>query len=587
MAYQAPVQEHLFLLSEVLGIANYANLKGFSDASEDLVGQVLEESARFCQEVLEPLNKVGDREGCTLDPATGEVTTPTGFKAAYKQLVEAGWPALSVDPDHGGQGLPFLLNLCFSEMASSANMAFSMYPGLTHGAFSAILNGGSAEQKAHYLPKLGSGEWSGAMNLTEPQCGTDLGMVRTRAVPNDDGSYAITGEKIWISGGEHDLAPNIVELILARTEGAPRGSKGLSLFVTSKFLEDGTRNSYRCVGLEEKMGIHGNSTCVMAYDGARAWMVGEEHKGLRLMFVMMNEARLGVAVQGLSQAEAAYQAAVAFARDRLQGRSLTGAKNPEGPADPIIVHPDVRRMLMDSKAVIEGGRALLFWTFLQLDLEHRAEDEATRQKASDRLALMTPVVKAYLSDRGFKIASDCLQVHGGSGFTKHFPAEQYLRDARIAMIYEGTNGVQALDLVGRKLAADGGRAIRDFIADCDAYAAEIEGTEGLQPFAAGLRSAKGVLQDATLWLVQNGLANPDNAGAASTDYLEILATTGLALMWAQMARAAVTDPASAFHQAKLKTGRYFLDRILPEAAMHLAKLKTGAEPVMALTADEF
>jgi 3-(methylsulfanyl)propanoyl-CoA dehydrogenase len=586
MPYKAPVEDQLFLLNEVLGVANYANLSGFSDATPELIAQVLEESARFCEEVLEPLNKVGDREGCRYDPTSGEVATPTGFKHAYKSLVEAGWPALSVDPAHGGQGLPYVLNLCFSEMASSANMAFAMYPGLTHGAFSAIEKGGTEEQKAKYLPKLGSGEWSGAMNLTEPQCGTDLGMVRTKAVANGDGSYAITGEKIWISGGEHDLAPNIVELILARTDGAPAGSKGLSLFVTSKFLDGGTRNSYRCAGLEEKMGIHGNSTCVMAYEGAKAWMVGAENHGLKQMFVMMNEARLGVALQGLGQAEVAYQAAVAFAKDRLQGRALTGPKNPEGPADPIIVHPDVRRMLMDSKAVIEGGRALLFWTFLQLDLEHRAEDEETRQKASDRLALMTPVVKAYLSDRGFKIASDALQVHGGSGFTRHFPAEQYLRDARIAMIYEGANGVQALDLVGRKLPANGGRAVMSFLADCDACAAEID-VDGLRPFAEGLRKSKAELQEATLWLMQNGLANPDNAGAASTDYLELLALTGLALMWAKMAKAAAGNPGQVFHEAKMKTGQYFLDRILPEGAMHLAKLKSGAAPVMALAAEDF
>ena len=587
MPYKAPVRDQLFLLDDVLSISSYSNLAGFADVTPELTRQLLEESARFCEEVLEPLNKVGDREGCRLDPASGEVTTPTGFRDAYKQLVEAGWPALSVDTAHGGQGLPYLVNLAFMEMSSAANMAFSMYPGLTHGCFSAIEKGGSDEQKAYYLPRLGSGEWAGAMNLTEPQCGTDLGMVRTKAVPAGDGSYRISGEKIWISGGEHDLAPNIVELVLARTEGAPEGVKGLSLFVVPKVLPDGSRNAYRCAGLEEKMGIHGNSTCVMAYEGATGWLVGPENKGLRQMFVMMNEARLGVAVQGLSQAEAAYQAGVAFARERLQGRALTGPKNPDGPADPIIVHPDVRRMLMDARAVLEGGRALLYWTFLQLDLEHRAEDEATRQKASDRLALMTPVVKAFLSERGFRIASDMVQVHGGSGYTRHFPAEQYLRDARIAMIYEGTNGVQALDLVGRKLPADGGRAIMGFLADCDAYAAEIEGDEALKPFAEGLRAAKGQLQDASLWLMQNGMANPDNAGAASSGYLNIVALTGLALMWARMAKAAAANPGDAFHDAKLKTGRYFLDRVLPEAGMHLAKLQTGAAPVMALEAEAF
>ncbi len=595
MAYKAPVREHLFLLNEVLGLEKHSNLPGFADATPELAGQLLEEAARFCEEVLAPLNAIGDREGCRYDPATASVTTPAGFRQAYRTMVDSGWSALSVEPQWGGQGLPLVLNLAFNEMASSANMAFAMYPGLTHGAFSTIRQFGDDAQKALYLARLAVGEWSGAMNLTEPQCGTDLGLIRTKAVKADDGSWRITGEKIWISGGEQDLTPNTVHLVLARTEGAPAGTRGLSLFITPKFLPDasgapGQRNAFKCAGLEEKMGIHGNATCVMAYEGATGFLLGEETKGLRHMFVMMNEARLGVAVQGLAQAEAAYQAAVAFARDRLQGRALTGPKNPDGPADPIIVHPDVRRMLMDSRAVIEGGRALLFWTILHQDIEHGAADEADRQKAEDMVGLMTPVVKGFLTDRGFKIASDALQVHGGSGYTVHFPAAQYLRDSRIAMIYEGTNGIQALDLVGRKLALNGGRAITAFLAELDAYAAE-PADEVAAPFVEGLKSSKAQLQEATYWLVQNGLTNPDNAAAASHDYLNLMALTSLAYMWARMAKAAQariaageTDP---FYAAKLVTGRYFLQRVLPEAATHLAKLKTGAEPLMALAADGF
>ena len=595
MAYKAPVKEHLFLLNEVMNLQSHANLPGFADATPDLMGQLLEEAARFCEGVLEPLNAVGDREGCRHDPATAAVKTPTGFSDAYRTMVESGWSALSVDPQWGGQGLPGVLNLAFNEMASSANMAFAMYPGLTHGAFSAILQAGDEGQKGLYLAKMANGEWAGAMNLTEPQCGTDLGLIRSKAVKADDGTWKITGEKIWISGGEQDFTPNLIHLVLARTEGAPAGTRGLSLFIVPKFIlkDDGTpgeRNAFKCVGLEEKMGIHGNATCFMSYEGATGYLLGEETKGLRLMFIMMNEARLGVAVQGLAQAEAAYQAAAHFARDRLQGRALTGPQNPEGPADPIIVHPDVRRMLMDSKAVIEAGRALLFWTILHQDIERASSDEAEKTKADDVVQLLTPVVKSFLTDRGFKVCSDAMQVHGGSGYTTHFPAAQYLRDSRIAMIYEGTNGVQALDLVGRKLPANGGRAMMSFLAELDAYAAE-QADEALAPFIEGVKSSKAQLQEATMWLMQNGIANPDAAAASSHDYLNILALTGLAYMWARMAKAAQAriagGDADPFFANKLITGRYFLERILPEAGAHLAKLKTGAGPVMALAAEAF
>ncbi len=594
MSYRAPVRDQMFVLREVLDIDAYADLPAFAQASSDTVAQILEEGGRFCEEVLAPLNGVGDRQGCRWSP-DNTVATPDGFKAAYRQMVEGGWSSLAADPAYGGQGLPRVVATAFAELLSGANMAFGMYPGLTHGAYAAIAAGGSEAQKALYLPRLASCEWGGTMNLTEPQCGTDLGLIRTRAAANGDGSYALTGQKIWISAGEHDMTDNIVHLVLARVEGAPEGVKGISLFIAPKFIPDaqgrpGERNALACAGLEEKMGIHGNATCVMAYDGARAWMVGQENAGLKVMFVMMNEARLSVGVQGVAIGEAAYQAAADFARERLQGRSLTGKKNPGGPADPILVHPDVRRMLMECRALTEGGRAFMLWTALQGDLEHGGADEAVRQKAADYMALMTPVVKAYLTDKGFRICSEAMQVHGGSGFTEHFAASQHLRDCRIAMIYEGTNGVQALDLVGRKLAANGGRAIMSFFAEVDALGGALQG-EALEPFADGLADAKAKLQEATFWLMQNGLANPDNAGAASTDYLHLFGLTALAYMWAMMAKAAQTRLAAGetdpFYTNKLTTGRFFLQRILPEAGAHLAKLKAGAEAMMALPAEAF
>ncbi len=526
----------------------------------------------------------------------GSVTTPPGFKEAYKQFVEGGWPALGADPAFGGQGLPAVIAMASSEMSSSANMAFSMYPGLTHGAYTAIHHGGSDEQKQLYLPKLASGQWGGTMNLTEPQCGTDLGLIRTKATPAGDGSYRLSGQKIWISSGEHDLAENIIHLVLARIDGAPAGTRGISLFIVPKFLPDaegkpGVRNNVHCLGLEEKMGIHGNATCVMSHEEATGWLVGEENRGLALMFVMMNEERLGVGMQGLAQGEAAYQAAAQFAKERLQGRSLTGPKNPDGPADPILVHPDVRRMLMDAKAVLEAGRAFLFWTALHGDLALVDPDEGVRQKGDDYMALLTPVLKAFFTERGFQIASDAMQVHGGSGFTEHFPASQYLRDSRITLIYEGTNGVQALDLVGRKLPANGGRAIAAFMAEIDAFVAAGAGDAALQPFAEGLAATKAQLQEATVWLMQNGFANPDNAIAGSADYLRLFGLTGLAYMWALMAKAAnakvAAGDADPFYANKLTVGRYFLQRVLPDAGAALAKVKAGGEMVMALPAEAF
>jgi alkylation response protein AidB-like acyl-CoA dehydrogenase len=595
MSYQPPVREHLFLLRDVLQIDKYANLPGFADAPLDVVEQILTEAAKFSAEVLAPLNSVGDKIGCTWN-ADGSVTTAPGFKQAYKQFVEGGWPALGSDPEYGGQGLPAVIAMASSEMSSSANMAFSMYPGLTHGAYTAIHNGGSDAQKRLYLPKLASGQWGGTMNLTEPQCGTDLGLIRTKATPAGDGTYRISGQKIWISSGEHDLTENIIHLVLARIEGAPGGTRGISLFIVPKFIPDaegnpGQRNSVHCLGLEEKMGIHGSATCVMSHEDATGWLIGEENRGLALMFVMMNEERLAVGMQGLSQGEAAYQAAAQFAKERLQGRSLTGPKNAAGPADPILVHPDVRRMLMDSKAVLEAGRAFLFWTALHGDLALNDPDEAVRQKGDDYMALLTPVLKAFFTERGFQIASDAMQVHGGSGFTEHFPVSQYLRDSRITLIYEGTNGIQALDLVGRKLAANGGRATMAFLAELDAFVAANGDDAALKPFVEGLAGAKAQLQDATMWMMQNGLGSPNAAIAGSMDYLRLFGLTGLAYMWALIAKAAnariASGDADPFYANKLIVGRYFLQRVLPDAGAALAKLKAGAEAVMALPDDAF
>ncbi len=599
MTYAPPVREHLFLLRDVLKIETLANVPGFADLSLDTVEQILSEAGRFCAEVLAPLNAPGDKAGCVRS-ADGAVTTPPGFKAAWDQLVAGGWTGLGALSEFGGQDLPAVLALAFSEMSSSANMAFSMYPGLTHGAYSAILAGGTTEQKALYLPKLASGQWCGTMNLTEPQCGTDLGLIRTKAVAAADGGYRISGEKIWISAGEHDLAENIIHLVLARIEGAPAGTRGISLFIAPKFLPDsegrpGARNALTCTGLEAKMGIHANATCFMSYDGATGWLVGEENRGLALMFVMMNEARIGVGLQGLAQAEAAYQAAAAFARERLQGRSLTGPKNAEGPADPILVHPDVRRMLMDARAILEGGRAFMMATALAGDLARRHLDEAVRQANEDVMGLMTPVLKAFLTDRGFAICSDAMQICGGAGFTEHLPMSQHLRDCRITLIYEGTNGVQALDLVGRKLAANGGRAVMAFFAEIDAFVAEHTtghvADAAAEPFVTALAGAKAELQQATLWLMQNGPANPDNVGAASTDYLHLFGLTALAFQWARIVLAANahiaagdTDP---FWTAKLTVARHYIERILPETTLRLTRLERGAATLMALPAEAF
>ncbi len=593
MAYKAPVRDLSFVLHDVLEVERYANHFADADLSRDLIDQIIEEGGKFAEEVIAPINRPGDQEGCHIEGDV--VTTPKGWKEAYHQMVEAGWTSLAFGTEYGGQGLPSIVSMAVGQFTAAASAAFSMYPGLTGGAYHGIEASASDELKQKYLPKMATGEWTGTMNLTEPQCGTDLGMVRTKAVPNGDGSYSITGQKIWISAGEHDFADNIIHTVLARVEGAVPGIKGLSLFVVPKFLvnEDGSigeRNGVSCAGLEHKMGIHGNATCVMAYENAKGWLIGEEGRGMNNMFVVMNEARLGTGLQGLAIGDAAYQAAVEFANDRLQGRSLTGPKNPDGPADPIMVHPDVRRMLLESKAFVEGGRAFILWTALQADLQ-KSSDEATATKAKDYMGLITPVLKAYLTDKGFHVASLARKVRGGSGYTEHFPASQYLRDARITMIYEGTNGIQALDLVGRKLPSNGGRAIMSWFADIDAFVAENSADDAIKPFVDGLADTKKKLQDGTMWLMQNGMANPDNAAAASTDYLHIFGLTALAYMWAQMAKSAqakiAAGDADPYYVTKLQTGQYFVERILPDAAAHLTKLKTGAEVLMQMPAEAF
>jgi alkylation response protein AidB-like acyl-CoA dehydrogenase len=595
-SYKAPLREYRFLLNDLLDLSQYAKLPGFADAPADLVDAILEEAAKLTEEVLQPLNQIGDREGCKLE--NGVVTTPTGFKEAYKLLVEGGWPALVADTQYGGQGLPNALGVIFNEMVSSANMAFGMYPGLSHGAYSALSQHGTDEQKKKYLPKLVTGEWTGTMNLTEPHCGTDLGLLRTKAVPVGDGSYKISGQKIFISAGEHDLAENILHLVLARIEGAPQGVKGISLFLVPKFLvnEDGSlgaRNGVTCGALEEKMGIHGNATCVLNYDDAIGWLVGEEHKGLRAMFTMMNEARLGVGLQGLSQSEVAYQNALAYAQERLQGRSLTGPKAEDKPADPLIVHPDVRRMLLNIKSFNEGARALLVWTALHGDLSHRSDDEKTREFGDDMMALLTPVLKGYFTDRGFMNAVDAQQIFGGHGYIAEWGMEQFVRDARIAMIYEGANGIQALDLVGRKLAQNGGRAVFAFFKAVDDFIAENKNNEALKSFIEPLGRARADLETATMWFMENALTNADHAGAGSTPYMHLFGITGLAFMWAKMAKAATEKLAAAeggdkvFYETKIKTGRYYMEHVVPETATHLARVRHGADTMMSLAAGEF
>jgi acyl-CoA dehydrogenase len=592
--YKAPVEDVLFLLNDVFHIERFANLPGFADASPDVVEAILNEVGRFCEGVLAPLNRVGDRQGCRRGQ-DGSVTTPDGFKHAYRQVVDGGWIGISVPQEFGGLGLPTALTQTVNEFMASANMAFAMYPGLTQGAIAALLMHGTTEQKSLYVPKMVAGDWTGTMNLTEPQCGTDLGLIHTKAVRQPDGSYKITGTKIFISAGEHDLAENIVHLVLARIEGAPEGTRGLSLFVVPKVMPNpdgtlGARNAVSCGSIEEKMGIHGNATCVMNYDGATGWLVAQENHGLQAMFVMMNEARLGVGVQGLALSEVAYQNAAQYAKDRLQGRAITGAKFADKPADPIIVHPDVRRILMTVRAFNEAARALILWTAISSDVAHRSDSAKDRETADDRLGLLTPVIKGVLTDLGFANAVMAQQVFGGHGYIAEWGMEQFVRDARIPMIYEGANGIQALDLVGRKLGKDGGRAVMALFGEMQAYIKEQAADAAMKPLVEPLGKALGHLQQATLWFAQNAMAKPDNAGAGATDYMHLCGLVVLGYMWCQIAAAAqrkLANDKSGGMNAKLVTARFFMERMLPETAAHLARIQSGATSVMELPAEAF
>ena len=591
-SYTPPTKDIQFVLHDVLNISG-SDIPGYDDLDADFTAAILDEAGKLTSEVLAPLNVVGDKEGCRLE--NGVVYTPTGFKEAFEHVKEGGWTGLDMPEEFGGQNMPYVMGTAVGEMFSSANMAFTMYQGLTHGAASAILAHGSQAQKETYLPKMVSCEWTGTMNLTEPHCGTDLGLMRTKAEQQDDGSYKISGQKIFISAGEHDMSENIIHLVLAKIVGGPEGIKGVSLFIVPKFHvnEDGTlgaRNGVAVGNIEEKMGIHGNSTCVMNYDGATGYLIGQEHKGMRAMFTMMNEARLGVGMQGVSQAEVAYQNALDYAKDRLQGRDVTGVKNPEGPADPLIVHPDIRRSLMDQKSFVEGARAFILWGATMIDAAHRAGDK----DADGLVSLLTPIIKGFLSDVGYENTIKAQQVYGGHGYIEEWGMSQYTRDARIAMIYEGANGVQALDLVGRKLAHDGGKHVMAFFERVKSFIKDNAGQDDAfdKEFLDPLKAASKDLQAAGMYFMQNGMTNPNNALSGSYDFMHMFGHVCLGLMWAQMGKAArdalaggTTDPE--FYQTKLATGRYYMARQLPATALHLTRIQSGGDTVMALEAANF
>ena len=588
--YTAPVKDAQYVLHDVLKVSE-SDIPGYDDLDRDFTNAILEEAGKLTGAVLAPLNEVGDQEGCRLE--NGVVYTPPGFKDAFEQVKEGGWTGLDMPEEYGGQNMPVVLGTVVGEFFSSANQAFTMYQGLTHGAASAILAHGTDAQKETYLPKMVSCEWTGTMNLTEPHCGTDLGLMRTKAEPQADGSYKISGQKIFISSGDHDMADNIIHLVLAKIPGGPEGIKGVSLFIVPKVMvnEDGSlgaRNGVSVGNIEKKMGIHGNSTCVMNYDEATGFLLGEEHKGMRAMFTMMNEARLAVGMQGMAQSVAAYENALAYANDRLQGRDVTGTKNPDGPADPLIVHPDVRRALMDQKSFIEGARAFTLWSATMIDAAHRQGDK----DADGLVSLLTPVLKGFLTDQGYDMTVLAQQIYGGHGYIEEHGMSQFTRDARITMIYEGANGVQALDLVGRKLAQDGGKHVMAFFEMVKSFCKENSDAEGMGEFVAPLKEASKHLQGAGMYFMQNGMKNPNHALAGSYDFMHLFGHVCLALMWARMAKTSLqalqsgTDDPE-FHETKLTTARYYMARRLPATAMHLARIESGADSVMALSPEAF
>jgi len=594
-SYKAPLDDVRFLLNDVLDVQELTQLPGYEDATPDLLLSVLEEGGKVCEEVLQPLNQSGDAEGCRWEH--GQVLTPKGYKEAYDQFVAGGWPAMTGPTEFGGQGLPHLTRFIFDEFLCSANLSFSMYPELSHGAALTLEKWGSQELKERFLPKIVSGEWGGTMCLTEAHAGTDLGMIRTKAVPVGDGAYALTGSKIFISAGDHDLAPNIVHLVLAKLPDAPPGTKGISLFIVPKYLPTdeggvGTFNDVSCGSIEHKMGIKANATCVINFDGAKGWLVGEPHKGMRAMFTMMNGARLGVGMQGLGLAEVAYQNAAAYAKDRIQGRSLTGKKAPEQDADPIIVHPDVRKMLLTMKAYIEGERALAYWVGKLIDIEERHPDAEKRAEATDLVALMTPIIKAFLTDTGYEAANLGLQVYGGHGYIREWGMEQFVRDARIAQIYEGTNGVQAMDLIGRKVPEGNGRLLRRLLALVQADVKAAAADPRTAPMAQQLGDALRKVQESVMTVMQGAMKNPDEVGAAATDFLRMMGLVTTGWMWLKMARVALeklptANGDAAFYDAKVKTARFYFAKVLPQIETLAATIKTGAEPVMELETAAF
>ncbi|HSI49914.1 MAG TPA: acyl-CoA dehydrogenase C-terminal domain-containing protein [Ideonella sp.] len=585
--YNPPVRDMQFVLHELFDVASeFKQIPAFAEVDVDTINAVLEEGGKFASQVIFPINLSGDAEGCTLDKTTHEVSAPKGFKEAYKQYVEGGWPALSCDPAYGGQGLPHTVNQCLYEMLNSGNQAWTMYPGLSHGAYEALHAHGTDEQKKTYLPKLTSGEWTGTMCLTEPHCGTDLGLLRTKAEPQADGSYKITGAKIFISAGEHDMVDNIIHLVLARLPDAPVGSKGISLFVVPKFMVNadgslGERNGIYCAGLEHKMGIHGNATAQLVLENAVGTLVGQPNKGLQAMFVMMNAARLGVGNQSLGLTEVAYQNAVAYAKDRLQMRALSGPKAPDKPADPIIVHPDVRKMLLTARAYAEGARALATYTVVQLDKELHHPDEAVRAEAADAVALLTPIIKAFITDNAWIATSHCMQVYGGHGFIHEWGMEQYVRDARINMIYEGTNTVQSLDLLGRKILGDNGKKMKK-LGKMVAQFVEDEGiSEEMQEFVNPLADLGEKVTKLTMEVGMKAMGNADEVGAAAVDYLRVVGHLVFAYMWARMAKIALEKQNSGdpFYKAKLITARFYFAKLLPETASLIRTCRAGLAPL--------